>query len=1106
MASQNRKSYLSQIKFDPKLQEKWWAKYLVNYRILILIILAIVIGGVFSYSVVPRRVNPEVKIPIVIVSAVLPGASAADVETLITIPIEDKLDKVEGIDTATSVSRDNVSVTTMQFLSNVDGNKALQDVQREIDSGDPLPEDAQEPQVTLLDFENSPIWTFTLTSTKDNASLMRFAGELRDDLEDLDEIDTVQLAGLDNQEIQVIVDPQKIAAFDINPAQLSQIVKRSVASYPAGSVQSDGFTFSLSIDRDVINIEDIRNLLLNADGRQIRLGDVAQVIRRSKTNLSKTYLVDDRSAKQAVQFYVFKAKDTNIDTAEKAAVDLVNEKTSAYSGQFEVKTITNVANEIIKQFNKLFREFGLTVLLVFILLVIFLGIRQSMIALLTIPLTLLSAMIVINMLGLSLNFLTAFAFLIALGLLIDDTIVAVAAMTRYHLTGKFTPQETAMLVWRDFIVPLWSTSITVVWAFVPLLLAGGIIGEFIKSIPIIVTASVLSSTAIAVFVTLPVMAILLKPQIPNRVKIFLKLLTLLAIALGVVLLVPRSDIYPFALIIIFLALFIIYLVRQSLIDRLKRLISVQKNSRIKSVQNGLKNGFVNIERLSETYKKVIDKILLSPVLRRNTIIAVIIFSLVGYLLVPLGLVKNEFFPKTDEDVLYLQVDLPSGTGLEQANKEMLAFAKKIEFNGNINYFSADTGAGLSQNGDRSDEPGSFLFTFNLRSKEERSQTASEIAENFRSQFSNYTKGTVRVIELSGGPPVGADIQINLFGDDLSILSSNAEKLKNWMEDQRQLTNVQVSQKAGVSKIVFVPDKQKLAEYNLTVDSLGLWLRTFASGFNLDSIKLDDKETDITFLLDPEAQKIENLSSILVPTQNGNVQLLSLGSLELANNPINIVRENGSRRISVTAGVTAGNSATEINTRVTKFAETLNLPPGYRWETGGVNEENERSVQSIIQAMLLSFLLILITMVIEFRSFRQTAIALLVIPLGIIGVFYVFALTGTPLSFPALIGILALFGILVRNAIIVIEKINENRRFGMNLHDSLVEASGSRLEPVVLTALSTIAGLIPITISDPLWRGLGGAIIAGLIFSGVIMLFFVPVVYYEWFKKDLRVKK
>jgi multidrug efflux pump subunit AcrB len=217
-----------------------------------------------------------------------------------------------------------------------------------------------------------------------------------------------------------------------------------------------------------------------------------------------------------------------------------------------------------------------------------------------------------------------------------------------------------------------------------------------------------------------------------------------------------------------------------------------------------------------------------------------------------------------------------------------------------------------------------------------------------------------------------------------------------------------------------------------------------------------------------------------------------------------VRENGKRRVSVTASVTGDISATEKNEDVEKFADSLNLPEGYSWQTGGVNEENERSVQSILQAMLLSFLLILVTMVIEFGSFRQTLIALLIIPLSIPGVFYVFALTGTPLSFPALIGILALFGIVVTHAIVVIEKINDNRKHGMGLHDSLVDAAGSRLEPVLLTSLTTIVGLIPITLSNPLWRGLGGAIIAGLLFSGAIKLLFVPVVYYNWFhEKDGR---
>lgn len=1102
MPKQEKTSYLSQLRFDPHLKDKWWAKYLVNFRIVILLILLIITTGVFSYLTVPRRVNPEIKIPIVIISTVLPGASPTDVESLLTVPIEDKLNSVKGIDTMTSISQDNVSVVTLQFLSNIEGKVALQDVQTALKSVSDLPSDAQDPVINLLDFEDAPIWTFAVTGKGDTASLMRFAKQLKDKIKDLAKVDRVELSGFDTQEIQVIVDPKKIAQYGINPGQLSQIVKAATASYPAGSISTSGLTFSLSIDRDVTEIDDVRRLQLSANGRNFQLGDVASVIERSKINQDHTYLVDGKASKQAVQFYVFKSKSANIDAAEKDVREAVDETIKQYDGEFSVTTVMNTADEIVKQFNDLFTEFGQTIILVFTLLIVFLGFRQASISLLTVPLTLLSAIVVINILGLSLNFLTSFAFLIALGLLIDDTIVTVAAVTRYYLTGKFTPAETAILVWKDFIVPLWSMTITVIWAFVPLLLSTGIIGEFIRSIPIVVTATMISSTSIAVLITLPVLVILLKPDLPRRVVIFLRVLGVIAVVALVALLIPRSVIYPLALIIGLLTVFIIFLVRRSLFDRLDR---IKKKDKVKKILTGLSNGFINIEKLSERYKVVIDRVLKSAVIRRNVIIAVIVFTVVGYALVPLGIVKSEFFPKTDEDILYVQVDMPAGTNLTTVNSEMLNFVKLIKFTKEMNYLVADTGASLGDNGNRSNNPGSFLITLHLTPHEKRHITSIQIAEELRKSLKNYTRGTANVIELSGGPPAGADISISLLGDDMNVLNNYANQIKDWLKTQQGVDNVQSSIKPSTSKIVFVPDKIKMSENNLTPDSLGLWLRTYASGFTLDKIKVENTDTDITFLMGDKLQSPSELSNIMVPTSNGPVQLLSLGSLKLDTNPSTIVRLNGKREVTVTAGVTLGSSATEKNSEVEKFADSLHLPSGYSWKTGGVNEENQKSVQSILQAMILSFLLILVTMVIEFGSFRQTLLAMLMIPLGIIGVFYVFGLTGIPLSFPALIGILALFGIVVRHVIIVIEKINDNRREGLSLHDALVDAAGSRLEPVLLTSLATIAGLVPITLSNPLWRGLGGAIIAGLLFSGTIQLFFVPVVYYEWFKERSNLK-
>ena len=230
-------------------------------------------------------------------------------------------------------------------------------------------------------------------------------------------------------------------------------------------------------------------------------------------------------------------------------------------------------------------------------------------------------------------------------------------------------------------------------------------------------------------------------------------------------------------------------------------------------------------------------------------------------------------------------------------------------------------------------------------------------------------------------------------------------------------------------------------------------------------------------------------------------LSSLGTFKLKTNPTIITRENQKRTISVFAGVKAGVNIPEQNQELLDYANSLKLPSGYEWKTGGVNEENQKSVNSILQSMGLAFLLILVTMVIEFGSFRQAFIAMLMIPVSVAGVFYIFALLRVPLSFAALIGVLALFGIVMRHAIVVLEKINENRHLGMSLHDSLADAAASRLEPVLLTSLATIAGLVPITIADPFWRGLGGTIIAGLLFTGALKLFLVPVLYYEFYKAE-----
>ena len=1116
MEENKQPSYLSRIRFDPKLLNTFHAKYLKNIRLPILLVISIIIVGVFGYITIPRRLNPEIHIPIVNVNTVLPGANPEDVESLVTIPLERAITSVEGLDQMTSSSVDSNSNITLQFTSTTNTDKARNDVQAAVDTVTGLPDDAKQSSVKALDFENQPFWTFAITSkNNDVASLMRFSDVLKDRIESLSKVDRVETSGLEKQDIEVTIDLEKIKGYGISPLDVSQIVKTAAKSFPAGIVNSDASSFSLTINQDITSVDDIRNIQLKVAGKTktpIRLGDIATIGYRSQSNQRGTYLATKSAPPgRVVQFFVFKKKGANIDAAFKDTEPVVKKVINEYNGTFSLFSVLNSSEEITTQFNDLFDEFKTTILLVFMLLLIFLGLRQAIIASITVPLTFLATFAIINQMGLTLNFLTMFSLLLALGLLIDDTIVTVAAMTRYYRTGHFTPYETAVIVWRDFIVPLWSTTITTIWAFVPLLLSTGIIGEFIKSIPIVVTISMLSSTTIAVLVTMPLMIIFLKPEFPRRVTIFFWILGFIIFTLICFSIFPKNTLFPVLLIFTYLVLFVGLRVRKPIIERLRNTLHSNTYSKrlTQKSQKILEVGLINIEGLSHGYRKVIDRILSSNSARRKTLIAIIAFAVLAYLLLPLGFIRNEFFPKQDADIIYIGVELPPGASIIKTTDEAQSLLNDVRNTEFVRYGVADVGTSIGSDGNRAQNANSILITLNLVPHKKRHTTSVEIGDQIRKKYANYVKGKFSVIDVSGGPPAGADVQVNLIGEDLKTLDGYADTIVAFMEKQKGLTNIDKSIKPGTSKIVFVPDKAKMADAGVTADSVGLWLRTYATGFTLESVRFGKKDKDdIVFRTTAyDQQGVDALSNIEIPVKDSkNLPLLSLGSLHLETNPTVITRKDEKRTISVFASVTKGYTTTEKNTELLNFVKKMNFQEGYGYETGGVNEENQKSVASIVQAMLLSFLLILITMVLEFGSFRQAFIAMALIPISIAGVFYIFALTRTPLSFAALIGVLALFGIVVTHAIVVIEKINENRAHDLPLKDAITDAAANRLEPVLLTSLATIVGLLPITIADPFWRGLGGTIIAGLLFSGALKLFFVPVLYYNFYHKEEEEKK
>ncbi len=1097
-------TYLKHLKFDKGLQNSLISKYLTNLRLIVLIVVGILVFGIISFTGLERNLYPDIKIPTVIVATVLPGANPNDVESLVTIPLEESVTGLSKVKTVQSSSLESVSTISVEFETGVDPEKAKTDVQSAIDSVT-LPENAQKPKAMKIDLQKTPIWTFNLVNQKsDKSSLIRFAKKLKQQLTDLPNIDNVTTSGMDEQEIQIIIKPEAVATYKINPQQLIGAVKTALNTFPAGNVTTQNSIFSLTVNPLIDSTDDIRLLKVNLNTQIVSLGDIAIVEEKSKPDQYPQYIQNkNENIKPSIGFSVYRATAVNIDTAEKEAHNKIDELLSQEQGKFKIETVVNYSDAIITQFNELQKNLIETIILVAVVLFLFLGARQAFVALLATPLTFLISFIIMSLTGITLNFISSFALLLSLGLLVDDTIVVISAITAYYRSGKFTPFQTGLLVWKDFLTVITTTTITTVWAFLPILISTGIIGEFIKPIPIVVSTTLIGSFLVAMFVTLPFIIFLLKPSFPKRVVILFKILLLLITISLLFVFLPKNSLLLLQVLSFLIFLFVGFRIRKQIKEKLSQKFNFKISSQNKKrLGDYLEQGVISLQRVEYFYSGFIYRILSSQKARKQILIMVIIFSIFSYLLVPFGFVKSEFFPKSNGDILNVNVELPAGTNLYTTRNEALDIVKSLKDIPETEFALLNLGSMSSPFGGGSASSNSFQITVKLKDKNYRKLDSSTIAEDIREKFKNYNIGKLSVAEQSGGPPTGADVQIKLFGSDLTILDQYATKVEDFLKKEPGATNIDKSIKPGTSKIVFIPDEQKISQANLTPDVAGFWLRLFATGIKIGTIKLDKDlniAEDITLRMDSSSSKVEDIGSINIPTQNGLTSLSSIGKLELQSNPTLISREGGKRTISITASVKKGYTIPQVNAKLSAFAKSgLNLPSGYSWSAGGANEQNQKSVQTIYNAMLISILLIIITMVLQFSSFRKAFIVILVIPLSISGVFIIFALTQTALSFPALIGVLALFGIVVKNSILVVDKITANIKTGMEFKHSIADAASSRLEPIALTSICAIVGLIPITISDPLWRGLGGAIIAGLTFSGTIMLFFIPVIYYYIF--------
>lgn len=1117
--------YLDRLEFNPELRKSVLNFFVTNFRVVILLIITLTIIGIYSFQRLPRESNPEVKIPIAVVVTTYPGASPTDIEELVTKKIETGIFGLKDVDKVTSNSSNSMSAVTVEFNAKADLDdslRKLRDAVKNIEKD--LPVDANEPIVQEVSIDDTPIWTASFTGPMDGFALREAADDIKDELEKIQGVRTVSISGGDQREFDVSYDPGKLTFYGLTLDQANGAIRATNVAIPSGTFEGERYNFPVRTDGRFYDAHALANIPVfhTPEGALVTLGDIATV---RETAIEKTVISRFGEAGQpsqpSITIQVVKKTGGSVIGSIDQVEERMNEAVAKLPPGTSYTVISNAAEEIAKEFDQLTHDFMLTVVLVFTILFLMVGLKEALVAGLAIPLVFSATFGVMLVTGTSLNFLSLFSLILSLGLLVDDAIVVVSATKQYLNSGKFTPEEAVLLVLNDFKVVLLTTTLTTVWAFLPLLSASGIIGEYIKSIPITVSVTLISSLFIALFINHPLAAVLERLRFTKSM--------FMAVLSGVVLVGIGILLQPFLIARIIGGIFMVIAISMAIWyrrggkakliaagalserewvndDLIKEKLRSQATHGNSSFGSRLMHGILKFDAVLPLYERVLSWALSTWKTRALTL-GFIALLLVGAVALPVtGIVKTEFFPASDFELIYVNIEGPAGQGLHETDKVVRTVEERLMKMPYITSYSTLVGVSSSPDGGGSSATHLASITVHLVPEKERPKKSYDMATDMRDAFADIAEADVTVSSPSGGPPAGSAFDAQISGEDLQTLDKIAHDLKPKLEAIPGVFDADISLKSSPASYTFVLDPVRLELYQLNAITVGSVLRTAISSSEVTTIIRDGKEIKVQARFDkdrlPNLDAIQNLQVLNNARQP--VFLKDVADIALEPSVDTITRIDRKRVVQLTAGVDTNHLPADVVTAFqAEVAKSDVLPEGYEITFGGQNEQNNESVLSILRAMVIAGLLIISTMIVQFNSFRQSILVLVTIPLALIGVFYGLGITGIYLSFPGLIGIVALFGIVVKNAIILVDKINLNIRSGIPFISAVIDAGKSRLEAIFITSICTILGIVPITLSNATWQALGGAVIFGLMLSSFFTLFVVPTLFVVMNKTKIK---
>ncbi len=1102
-----------------------------NKTSIYVVTILITLAGLFTYMNLPKEQFPEVVFPQFYVSTVYPGTSPANMENVVSKHIEKQLKSITGVKKVTSNSVQDFSSVLVEFNTDVNLTDAKQKVKDAVDKAkNDLPDDLPaDPQIIEIDVSQMPIMTVNVSGDFDLTRLKKYAEDLQDRIEGLKEITRVDMIGALQREIQINVDKFRMEAANVTMGDIERAVAFENMTISGGQVKMDEVKRTISVKGEFESVRQMDDIIIRgATGAKIYLKDIANI--KDTHEEKETFARLDK--KNVIALSVIKRSGENLISSSDQIKEIVGDmEKNKFPEGLKITITGDQSNTTKVTLHDLINTIIIGFILVTIILMFFMGTTNAIFVAASVPLSMAISFLVLDSMDFSLNMIVLFAFLLALGIVVDDAIVVIENTHRIFDNGKVPIKQAAKMAAGEVFLPVLSGTLTTLAPFVPLAFWPGIIGGFMFYLPVTLIITLLASLVVA-YVMNPVFAVdFMRPHHddhnPKKITRGFKIVSIILLVL-IVLFYAMGNVGMGNLALTFYLLYVL--------NKLV-LITVIKNFQTKtwpSVQRGYENIITWCLRRWR------------PVFLLLGTIGLLFFSVwfLGY-----RQPKVVFFPQSDPNFIFTYIELPIGTDQTYTDSITKIVEDKVfkvlgTNNPLVKSVIANVGLGAGDPAvpDMSITPHKGKVTvafveFALRD----GKSTTFYLDKIREATKDVAGADITVDREQGGPPAGKPINIEITGDDYGTLIPTSLSFIKYI-DSLQIGGIE-QLKSDLLKtkpeIVIDIDREKANTEGISTAQIGMELRTAVFGKEVSKFRDDNDEFPIQLRYQyDQRNNIESLMNLKITyrdmTMGGQVRqvpLSSLATIKYTNTFGGIKRKNQKRIITISSNVLSGFNANEIVAKINNSIPFFNAPSGVNIQLTGEQENQKETGDFLSMAMLISLMLIFLILVTQFNSISKPAIILSEIIFSVIGVLLGFSIFKMEFSIVMSgIGIVALAGIVVRNGILLVEFTEMLEKEGMPTREAIILAGKTRMTPVLLTATATILGLIPLAVglnmdfvtlftelnphiyfggdSVAFWGPLSWTMIFGLSFATFLTLILVPAMYLlvDKLKVKLKMKK